>query len=193
MRDYTALGRLLSVALVVAFVLVAGTANPADQVQSPDETKAKDDSAEKSALRTWTDRTGQFHTRAKYVGIEDGKVKLEKEDGAVVYVPFEKLSETDLQFLGVTQPPHELQSRVVALTPRQGVMGSMVNYYRPIQVPLSTKRPKGIESEPKYHSKEPLYGTLRLGTGPNNQIVLVVDEAEGKRPASISTATTTTT
>jgi thiol-disulfide isomerase/thioredoxin len=55
----------------------------------------------------------------------------------------------------------------------------MVNYYRPIQVSLSPKRPEGIDAEPKYHSKKPLYGVVQMGTG---QIVLVVDEAEGETP-----------
>jgi S1-C subfamily serine protease len=55
---------------------------------------------DRSAPRLWTDRTGQFQVRAKYLGDEDGKVKLEKADGTVIHVPLDRLSEEDQKFLG---------------------------------------------------------------------------------------------
>lgn len=54
---------------------------------------------DRSAPRLWTDRTGQFQVRAKYIGIEGGKVKLEKADGTVISVPLERLSEEDQKFV----------------------------------------------------------------------------------------------
>ncbi len=55
--------------------------------------------ADRSAPRLWTDRTGQFQVRAKYVGLDNGKVQLEKADGTVISVPLERLSEEDQKFV----------------------------------------------------------------------------------------------
>ena len=55
--------------------------------------------APKSAYRTWTDTTGQFSVKARCRGAKDGKLSLETEDGRVVQVPIEKLSEPDRKFL----------------------------------------------------------------------------------------------
>jgi S1-C subfamily serine protease len=63
----------------------------------------KPDPAKLSALRTWTDNTGTHKIRARYRGTEDGKAKLERDDGAVVRVPLEKLSEADRQFIGADE------------------------------------------------------------------------------------------
>jgi hypothetical protein len=56
--------------------------------------------ADRSALRTWTDRSGKFQIRAKYLATEGEKVKLEKADGTVLTVPLDRLSEEDQKFLG---------------------------------------------------------------------------------------------
>ncbi|MEN6449883.1 MAG: SHD1 domain-containing protein [Thermoguttaceae bacterium] len=58
------------------------------------------ESADRSAVRVWTDQTGQHKTRAKLLSVENGAVKLQKENGAVITVPIAKLSEADQQFLG---------------------------------------------------------------------------------------------
>lgn len=55
---------------------------------------------DRSALRTWTDRSGKFQIRAKYVATEGEKVKLEKADGTQIAVPYDRLSEEDQKFLG---------------------------------------------------------------------------------------------
>jgi S1-C subfamily serine protease len=55
---------------------------------------------DKSALRTWTDRAGTHHIEARFRGVEDGKAKLEKSDGAVIKVPVSKLSDEDQRFIG---------------------------------------------------------------------------------------------
>lgn len=57
---------------------------------------------ERSKMRLWTDSTGKFKINAKCIGIESGKVKLEKADGAVLEVPLDKLSESDKRFLAST-------------------------------------------------------------------------------------------
>ncbi len=46
-------------------------------------------------VRTWSDTTGKFQIRAKFVEVSDGKVVLEREDGAQVTIPLDKLSEAD--------------------------------------------------------------------------------------------------
>ncbi|MBU4272981.1 MAG: trypsin-like peptidase domain-containing protein [Planctomycetes bacterium] len=58
---------------------------------------------ERSEMRVWTDSTGKFRIKAKCIGVEDGKVKLEKSDGSVLRVPLEKLSEADKRFLASTE------------------------------------------------------------------------------------------
>ena len=60
------------------------------------------DNPERSKMRTWTDSTGRFKIKAKCIGLEDGKVKLEKPDGTVITVPLDKLSESDKRFLAST-------------------------------------------------------------------------------------------
>ena len=50
-------------------------------------------------FRTWTSKTGKFKVRAKLRGVENGKVKLEKEDGTVILVPLSRLSEADQRFI----------------------------------------------------------------------------------------------
>jgi hypothetical protein len=73
-------------------------ANKAAARPSTDAPPAK--SAKDNALREWTDRSGLHKVQAKYLGTEDGKVRLEKADGAVISVPIESLSEADQHFIG---------------------------------------------------------------------------------------------
>jgi hypothetical protein len=49
--------------------------------------------------RTWTDSTGKFKIEAELVDVEDGKVRLKKDDGSIVTVPLIKLSAGDRAFL----------------------------------------------------------------------------------------------
>ena len=49
--------------------------------------------------RKWTDSTGKFSVEAEFVEFKDGKVRLKKEDGEIVTVPLEKLSQEDQQFI----------------------------------------------------------------------------------------------
>ena len=51
------------------------------------------------AMRHWTDNTGNYHVAARLVVILDGKVRLQKETGRFTTVPFERLSQEDLEFV----------------------------------------------------------------------------------------------
>ncbi len=50
-------------------------------------------------FRTWTDASGKFTIFAKLRGVQDGKVALQKQDGELVVLPLEKLSEADQKLL----------------------------------------------------------------------------------------------
>jgi SLA1 homology domain 1, SHD1 len=56
-------------------------------------------SASAPQLRTWNDKSGKFSIVATFQSFEGGQVKLKKEDGAVVAVPLEKLSEGDAEYV----------------------------------------------------------------------------------------------
>ncbi len=58
---------------------------------------------DRSEMRVWTDSTGKFRIKAKCIGVEDGKVKLEKPNGTILRVPTKKLSEADKRFLASTE------------------------------------------------------------------------------------------
>jgi hypothetical protein len=76
---------------------------PADNVDD----LFKDSSARKPAVeavaaneyREWTDNTGKYRVNAKLVVVLDGKVRLFKENGRYTTVPFERLSQGDLEFV----------------------------------------------------------------------------------------------
>lgn len=55
-------------------------------------------------FRTWTDRTGQFRVRARFVNFAGDIVRLRREDGQIVGVAIERLSEADQKFV-LDQPP----------------------------------------------------------------------------------------
>lgn len=70
---------------------------------------------------------------------------------------------------------------VVKLQARQKIMGSIVNYYRPMRIALSDKPAKKFVKEPEYLSNNRLYGTMQVGDGPDNQVAVVVDETDQKQ------------
>lgn len=55
--------------------------------------------------REWKDATGTFRVEAELVAVRDGKVYLEKPNGAVITVPLAKLSQADQDFLRKGAPP----------------------------------------------------------------------------------------
>jgi hypothetical protein len=52
-----------------------------------------------AGLRQWTDATGAFRIKAKFLSYSNGAVKLEKEDGKVITVSLERLSADDQAFV----------------------------------------------------------------------------------------------
>ena len=56
-------------------------------------------STDDDGVRTWTDKTGKFSVKAKLVSNKNGKVALEKENGNLVEVPINQLSDLDRRFL----------------------------------------------------------------------------------------------
>ena len=52
-----------------------------------------------SPVRTWSDATGKFRVEARFVGLDAGKVILQKADGNRIAVPLERLSPADRQFV----------------------------------------------------------------------------------------------
>ena len=53
----------------------------------------------KPERRTWADASGRFSVKARCRGVKDGEAVLETDDGRVVRVPVEKLSDDDREFL----------------------------------------------------------------------------------------------
>jgi hypothetical protein len=51
--------------------------------------------AQERKARTWTDASGKFQVTAKFRGMVNKIVKLEREDGSVISLPLEKLSDDD--------------------------------------------------------------------------------------------------
>jgi tetratricopeptide (TPR) repeat protein len=49
--------------------------------------------------RMWVDTTGQFKTKAKLIDKTSDVLRLEKEDGTIISVPLEKLSELDRSYV----------------------------------------------------------------------------------------------
>lgn len=69
----------------------------------------------------------------------------------------------------------------VRLKPRDDA-NSLVNYYRPIRIAVSAARPANLRVEPRYRSRTPLYGVLRLGDAADNEIILALDEPDDGEP-----------
>ena len=51
------------------------------------------------SVRTWSDNTGKFKLQATLISNTGGTVRLEKEDGKVISLPFAKLSKSDQRYL----------------------------------------------------------------------------------------------
>ena len=50
-------------------------------------------------LRAWTDSTGKHTIQAEFVEFKEGKVRLRKQNGKVVTIPIEKLSDADRELV----------------------------------------------------------------------------------------------
>ncbi|GAA5507415.1 SHD1 domain-containing protein [Novipirellula caenicola] len=75
-----------------------------------------------TALRLWTDSTGQHKVEAEFVEVTEGKVTLRKKDGSQTVLPLERLCEEDRAFIasqidegGDASPEDVLRQFLVAL------------------------------------------------------------------------------
>ena len=50
-------------------------------------------------VRTWTDNTGKFSVDAEFNGMSFGKVQLKKNDGKIIKIDLEKLSDEDREWI----------------------------------------------------------------------------------------------
>ncbi|MEJ2704690.1 MAG: redoxin domain-containing protein [Sedimentisphaerales bacterium] len=80
---------------------------------------------------------------------------------------------------GDALPSDESNSHSYHLIPIHRIMGTIVNYYRPIRITLSDQPGEELHKEPKYGAERPLYGTMQLGDGEDRFVTIVVDEPEG--------------
>jgi hypothetical protein len=76
--------------------------NPKKEDKAKNSESSSSEKADLAVFRVWSDRTGRFQVEAKYLGIESGKVRLERRDGRVILIPLETLSEADQRFIGST-------------------------------------------------------------------------------------------
>ncbi len=90
------------------FPTVEETERDASTDSSKEAKKSDNGSSEKPKVsesenrfefRTWTSKSGKFKVVAKFRGVEDGKVKLERKDGTMLRVPLSMLSEADQRFV----------------------------------------------------------------------------------------------
>jgi hypothetical protein len=71
-----------------------------EEVPAAGSTPPTQPSPTEAITRIWTDSTGKFRVEAELIAVAGGKVQLKKsDDGAVIAVPLDKLSEEDRRFL----------------------------------------------------------------------------------------------
>jgi hypothetical protein len=80
--------------------------NPGKASESEDKDKGKDKEKEGSSTessnkpyRMWSDKDGGHQIRAQYIGKDGNKVKLKKENGKIIKVPLNKLSDADQSYV----------------------------------------------------------------------------------------------
>lgn len=69
--------------------------NKPDKEKDAEETEDAPAGRATGALRSWSDKSGKFSIKARFVEIDGDEVTLEKEDGKKVSIPLEKLKEAD--------------------------------------------------------------------------------------------------
>ncbi len=65
--------------------------------------------------RQWVDVTGQFTVEADLIDVRDGNVQLRRQDGSVISVPLDRLSEADRRFLASRQATSAAKTALVTL------------------------------------------------------------------------------
>ena len=71
--------------------------------------------ASEAVAREWSDSSGKYTVEAELVDLKDGVVRLLREDGQILGIPTEWLSETDRQFLAA-----QSGTRSVVVVPTEG-------------------------------------------------------------------------
>ncbi len=105
----TRLDLLITVSLTVLVTLAAATAYGADAEE----------------LRTWTDASGKFTTKAKLLSVTNGLVSLEKESGTVLTIPIGRLTGADQEYVKqrTARPPlakpDDAKPKPVRVSPRE--------------------------------------------------------------------------
>lgn len=81
--------RILGV--ICGLVLIVGSASP---TWAQSNTGLRTKSSEAGKVRTWIDSTGQHKVAASFLEFKDGVVHLKKEDGTVLKIGIDRLSES---------------------------------------------------------------------------------------------------
>ncbi len=103
--------------------------------------------------RKWNDNTGTFSVEAEYVKVEDGKVHLKRADnGAVVKVPIDRLSQLDRDHVDVLLRPVAGPKKPIADT--EPAVGKQANARS--QDPQTTTDELDKLFEPAAKPKEPV-------------------------------------
>ncbi len=55
--------------------------------------------SQEEPLRTWIDRRGKYRVEAEFLELDNGNVRLRREDGKVISMPLERLSQADQEFV----------------------------------------------------------------------------------------------
>ena len=70
-----------------------------DKILCYEVSDSKREAAPAQSVRLWTDDTGNFQVKAVFKGVKEGRVILEQADGAILKVPFDRLSPSDQNYL----------------------------------------------------------------------------------------------
>jgi hypothetical protein len=80
-------------------VLAEAGITPGDVEATPAPKQASQPQHSSAEVREWTDASGKFRVSARFAGLAFGKVKLEREDGQVIEIEVEKLSDEDREWI----------------------------------------------------------------------------------------------
>lgn len=81
------------------FKVIKSTSQPTTSGSRPSTPVTNSGGSATNEFRFWTDQTGKFKVKAKFVEQVADSVRLEKEDGRLITVPVAKLSDFDQKYL----------------------------------------------------------------------------------------------
>lgn len=87
---------------------------------------------EEPATRTWGDDTGAFSVVAELVDVQNGQVRLRKEDGRIITVPLARLCAGDRHYLETwkgTPSVAAAAQRATVASPEPGIQGVPASYF----------------------------------------------------------------